>query len=279
MKIKKTTPIILIVFLFSCKLSNIYTESQNNNNNNKDVNTLIQRITNTYGGLQNWKDVKTVSVILTDNWPSFHWRLLANPWREETTSFKFDWKPNSNNSRIEILTGKNKSKKYGIQNWSTYSVKDSVIVLKKHKKIKFHLPTMEYFFEFPFRIQEANKLKYGGSKEVNGILYKTILMSWNTFEPQKKVDQYLIYINPKTFLIDYLEFTVRDQGKFTYATVHFEDFKKVKAFTFPHKITAYFQNKVPGKTIGHQITVDTLLLNKQFPNNYFIPDSSARGNK
>ncbi|MEX0359584.1 MAG: hypothetical protein AB3N10_01220, partial [Allomuricauda sp.] len=133
---------------------------------------------------------------------------------------------------------------------------------------------MEYLLEFPFRINEATMLKYGGTAQVNGIDYDIVLMSWTTFEPQKEYDQYIIYINPKTHFIDYLEFTVREQGKFTFATVSFQDFKRVQAFIFPHKVTAYFQNRVPGKTIGHQMTVDTLFLNKQFPASYFIPDDT-----
>lgn len=266
----------LLVSTTSCKLSNIYTDLQESNNP-ADVTTIIQKTTNAYGGQQNWENVQSASAVLNDYWPTFLWRLLANPWKERTTKLKFDWLPNSNNSRIEILTRENQE--FGIQNWATYLVKDSSVVFKKHKEIKFHLPTMEYFFEFPFRIREATKLKYGGLKEVKGISYKTILMSWTTFEPQKETDQYLIYINPVTLLVDYLEFTVRDQGKFAYATVHFEDFKKVEQFTFPFKITAYFQNSVPGNTIGHQMTIDTMILNKEFPINYFVPDASVVKNK
>lgn len=274
MKLYKTISIILLVLTSSCKLSNIYSESQKTTPY-RDVTKQIQKTIHVYGGQKKWENVKNANAILTDNWPTFHWRLLANPWKGKTIQFNFDWQPNSNNARIEILNGKNKGDKYGIQNWATYTIKDSTIVFKNNKKNKFHLPTMAYFLEFPFRIQEANKLQYGGSKVINGIRYEIILMSWNTFEPQKQLDQYLIYINPKTFLIDYLEFTVRDQAKFTYATIHFENFKKVETFTFPHKITAYFQNKVPGKKIGHQMQIDTLILNKKLPSNYFIPDAAV----
>lgn len=281
MRVMKRFNITILVFflgLSSCKLSNIYTDTREGENS-VDVNTIILKTTNAYGGQQHWENVQTVGAVLNDDWPTFHWRLLANPWKGKTTKLSFDWLPNSNNARIKILTGKDKGKEYGIQNWATYKVKDSSVVFKESKSIRFHLPTMEYFFEFPFRIEEATKLKYGGIKDINRISYKTILMSWNTFEPQKKVDQYLIYINPETSLIDYLEFTVRDQGKFTYATVHFEDFKKVEMFTFPHKITAYFQNRIPGKTIGHQMTIDTLIINKEFPVDYFVSDTSIVKNK
>ena len=278
MKINKCISIILIILFSSCSISNIYSDLSKNTNS-KSANIIIEKTVDTYGGLQNWKKVKNASATITDNWPTLHWRLFANPWKNQTTQLNFDWQPNSNNARIEILTGKNKGKKYGMQNWETYYIEDSTLVFKKNKELKFHLPTIEYFFEFPFRIQESNKLHYGGNKEINGKWYEAILMSWDTFEPQKKVDQYLIYVNPETHLIDYLEFTVRDQAKFTYATVHFEDFKKIGIFIFPHKITAYFQNKVPGKTIGHQMKIDTFLLDNPHPNNYFIPNSSVTGTK
>ncbi|MEO0572148.1 MAG: hypothetical protein AAF039_10630 [Bacteroidota bacterium] len=270
MKRFKVATITLLLCISSCKLSTIYTDSQKVKNA-IDVSPIILKTTNAYGGQQNWGNVQAARAILNDDWPTFLWRLIANPWKEQTIKLNLDWLPNRNIARVKILSGKNKGKMFGIQNWATYSVEDSSIIFKKLESIKFHLPTMEYFLEFPFRIQEATKLNYGGTTDINEVSYKTILMSWNTFEPQKKIDQYLIYINPTTSLIDYLEFTVRDQGKFTYATVHFEDFKKVETFIFPHRITAYFQNRVPGKTIGHQMTIDTLILDKKFPTTYFVP--------
>lgn len=46
---------------------------------------------------------------------------------------------------------------------------------------------------------------YGGDKTINGNLCDGVLASWETTKPQRKIDQYLIWIDRETKRICKLE--------------------------------------------------------------------------
>ena len=99
------------------------------------------------------------------------------------------------------------------------------VVFEKHKDAYFWTPTYQYFIEFPMRIQEANAVSYAGQKEINEKLCEGILASWNTTKPQKKTDQYLIWIDPATNRIEKLEYTIREVMSFVTGAALFKDYK------------------------------------------------------
>ena len=281
MKLKVSLLItLLFCLLFSCKISDIRTPYllENKEDVNKK-NLLLNSVEEQYGGYENWIHTPAITAIGYDEWPTFFWRLVANPWREKKTEFSYKWLPNTDNSRMLLTSGKDKGKVYGIQNWMTYTIKDASPVFKKKKSIWFHLPTMEYFMEFPFRIREAEFIKYAGTRLFNQTSYELLFITWDSETPNKRMDQYLIYINPDTHLIDYLELTVRDQGKWTYATVRFFDFIKKSQFTFPSKMEFYFQNKLPGKKIGHQIGLSDIIIHDEVDISEIVPEPARKAPK
>ena len=241
--------------------------------------TLLYLLESRYGGYDRWMATPAISVTGVDEWPTFHWRLIAGPWKNIRTGFVFTWLPNTDNSRIRLLDGKEAGIEYGIQQWATYSVQDSVLQFKDHRDIWFHLPTMEYFLEFPFRIREAGIIRYAGTRMYAGTAYERLFFTWESVAPNPVMDQYLVYINPQTHLIDYLELTVRDQAKWAYATVRFEDYTEQDGFTFPTRMEFFFQNKLPGKTIGHRIELSGVEIHDQFEQSEIIRDASIKKTK
>ncbi len=263
----------LCLLLGSCKLADIYGDMPSTKDDQK-IEDLIAKVEEAYGGWENWNALTSVRVNGSDEWPTWHWRLLVNPWKERKVDFQLDWQPLQDNVRIELLSGKQSGDIYGVQQWVTYEMVDGSPVFKKNRAIEFHLPTQVYFYEFPFRIREASTYAYGGTTKIEGKNYDRMMMSWNTLDPQRELDQYLLFINQETSRVEYLQFTVRDQGKFPTATAHYTDFRKVGDFTLPHKVTLFFQNEPPGKSIGHILTVESYDFNLNVPENYFLPDAS-----
>ncbi len=259
--------------LGSCKLADIYSDVPSSKDDQK-IEELITSIEETYGGWENWNALTSVRVKGSDEWPTWHWRLLVNPWKERKVDFQLDWQPLKDNVRIELLSGKQSGEIHGVQQWVTYEIADDSAIFKKNRAIEFHLPTQVYFYEFPFRIREANAFAYGGTTEIEGKIYDRMMMSWNTLDPQRELDQYLLFINQETSQVEYLQFTVRDQGKFPTATAHYTDFRKVGDFTLPHTVTLFFQNEPPGKSIGHILSVESYEFNLGVPESYFLPDAT-----
>lgn len=264
---------LICLLLQSCKMSDVRTNYILSSY--KDENRLIsllQKVESAYGGYENWKKIKAVTAVGYDEWPTFHWRVIASPWKDKKTNFTFTWIPNTDNSRITLLSGKQKGDRYGIQNWATYQQKDTTITFRKNKDIWFHLPTIEYFLEFPFRIREAEVIRYAGRKKVNEREYDLLFFTWKSEEPNKQMDQYLVYINPENYQIEYLELTVRDQAKWAFATVRYKNFKQEDQFMFPMNMEFYFQNKLPGKTLGHRISINKISIHQDYDQRKLVPN-------
>ncbi|MDN5215494.1 hypothetical protein QQ020_25670 [Fulvivirgaceae bacterium BMA12] len=279
---KRLTFISFMVCLVfqGCKISDVRPEHSAALSKNEDkLKSICSKVETTYGGYEKWKKTGAVTVRGYDEWPTFHWRLIANPWKDKKTSFSFTWAPNTDNSRITLLDGKKTGMQYGLQYWATYQKKKDKIVFKRNKKMWFHLPTIEYFLEFPFRIREAEIVRYAGTRKVNNLAYEMLFFTWKSEEPNKAMDQYLVYVNPETYRIDYLELTVRDQAKWAYATVTYGHFVRKNGFLFPGDIRFFFQNKLPGKTLGHHISLSEIQVHQRFDRNTLIPDSTMRRSK
>ena len=271
--------LIAAVALTQCKLLDLRSSTAVAKNSSLGQRFLSKSIEQ-YGGLERWQQLRHSTLVIEDNWPTFIWRAAGYPWKEKSVDIEFNIAHGSDNSRLKVLSGKEKGKEFGIQQWCTYQINREGAIFKNNKQAKFHLPTMQYFFEFPFRIGEANVLHYVEDKTVEGKSYHVLLASWGTDEPQKEVDQYLVYINKETWLIDFLEFTVRDMGKFVFGTVKMEDLIEDKGLKFPKRITAYFQNRVPGKKIGHQMEVKSFVAGKKaISESFFVIDKSRQCQK
>jgi hypothetical protein len=129
---------------------------------------------------------------------------LANPYKNKCTSFELLLEPKTFNGQLKFTSGKELGKVYGMNNYTIYQIINQEKVLKKNKRIKFWLPTYQYFIEFPLRILEADKIIYAGESIYNNQNYDLVMASWKTLKPQKHIDQYLIWVNKTTHRIDIL---------------------------------------------------------------------------
>jgi hypothetical protein len=245
----------------------------------EDAQSILSKIHQAHGQPSHWRAQMSATAYFSDTWPNWLFRVGNNPWKETSTNLKLDWQTSRDNSRILVLSGKQKGRVFGIQNWETYEIKDEKVRFRKNRSMYFFLPTFEYFFEFPFRINEATASKYGGKKTIDSIDYHCLFLSWNSLEPQKEIDQYIVYVHPKSFLIDYIDFTVRDKSQLIYATVHYEDHRKIDGFILPHRATAYFQSQAPGKSVLHEMVIDSFKVRSGLPSEYFIPNPEKSSSK
>ena len=83
------------------------------------------------------------------------------------------------------------------------------------------------------RIQEATAIDYAGQRVINDIKAEGVLASWNTLEPQSNIDQYLIWIDPKTHRIVKVEYTIREMYSFISGAAYFNKYKKFDGILLP----------------------------------------------
>ena len=229
--IKILTPIIL--FLMSgCVLfkpSDLRTLEAEYLDNPSQAQYLLTQMANAHG-VKNWKNVMTYTVEFEENYLG----KMGAPFPEKNSKLSLQYIPNSFDGRLTFLSGKNEGRTWGIQSWNSYMLdSNQQPVFKKHKKTKFWLPTYQYFIEFPLRIQNANAFDYAGECMIDGVHCDGILASWNTTDPQKKIDQYLIWIDKRTKRIVKLEYTIREVFGFLTGAAYFKDYKDYDGILLP----------------------------------------------
>ncbi|MFK7925607.1 MAG: hypothetical protein AB8H47_26885, partial [Bacteroidia bacterium] len=90
-----------------------------------------------------------------------------------------------------------------------------------------------YWFQFPFRIGEAEIIAFSGTREVDGKQYETVFASWGSEDANRDFDQFILYLDPETKLCEYLYFTVREAMQPIHLNARFSDFRLVGVMKLP----------------------------------------------
>lgn len=203
-------------------------------------------------GYNAWAALNSYSCIIRDSFPG-PFGKMASPFEGSKGSFKASYFPKVNMGKMVFTSGKEKEKIWEYKDGIPYLNGESKKIKKKESKnIKFWVPTYQYFIEFPFRILEADALEYLGTESKNERTYRKILASWKTTQPQKDIDQYIIWLNEDN-QIDYIEYTVRDQNTILKGSAHYLKYKKVNGVLFPESVDFY--SNLTGKNILHHMEI------------------------
>ncbi len=191
---------------------------------------LLARLEDAHGGYPSWAGRPAARVELRDHWPGAVMRALAMPWSESGLLMRSTMLRGSDASRLEFLEGELDGTAWGIQNWVTYTDPpgDDPPVFEDDDTIRFWLPTLQYFFEAPFRLREAEVVADAGPTTVAGVTYQRVFLSWGSAEPRPRVDQYLAWISPESGRLEYLEYTVRDMMPAVAGCMHYRDYRQVE---------------------------------------------------
>ena len=150
-------------------------------------------------------------------------------------------------------------------------------MFKESKEIKFWLPTTEYFIELPLRMQEATVVGYTGEMTHGGRRYDLVFVSWGSAEPQKTVDQYLLWIDHETSLLAFVQFTVRDQGKFFKGGMEYGNYHDLDGVKVPFSLAT--KDNLGGDGGPHAFTIHEVHFKPDIDEKLIIPDPSQRSGK
>lgn len=201
-----------------------------------DGRALLEKAALAHGAEQ-WKKVAVYQVLLEDEFYGFVGKN-GNPFPNNLAQLQLEYIPGTFTGRATFLEGKWADRVWGIHQWRTYSQKsaEAPLQIKQDKDILFWIPTYQYFLEFPARILEATYFAYLGERPVDGINHHVVLASWNRGEPQKDVDQYLIYIHPETHRIGRMEYTVREIYGFLSGGITFKEYWEKEGILLPKEM-------------------------------------------
>ncbi len=225
---------ILVFFLLaSCKIADLRTPEVEKTTNAAKGQVLLEAAAKAHGS-DKWTQFKTYEVAFQDLFFGFLGKN-GNPFPGNEAHLKLQYIPGTFDGRATFTKGKKEDTIWGIQSWHTYKQKhEEDIKFEMDKDIYFWLPTYQYFIEFPARITEASIVRYAGKAIVDDKPCDLVFATWNKTEPQEDIDQYLIYIDSKTKLIQRVDYTIREVYDWISGTVYFKDIKSVNGIQVPH---------------------------------------------
>lgn len=194
-------------------------------------------------GIKHFKKHTVYSVYGTDNWKGMMGEI--RPENQSKLNIKFE--VGTFDSQISFLDGKRKDNRAGLQNWNYYEIGNngSIELIKTNKRIGFGLPAFHYFFERIDRLSQAPIISYAGESEFRNENFDLIFCSWNNEKPNKAANQYILWINKKTDLLQYAEYTIRENylkmpgAKTMHGSIEFVDFKNIDGVMIPFEQTIY----------------------------------------
>lgn len=256
--------LILITTITSCSLYDLrpdtITKVPLEEKNESKAAELILQSAKVHG----WDSLEEATLTLTyqDQWPGFILKTFFRPWPSTSVQLtqSFDTK-DLYTSSIQLLDGKKKGEIWGLDNKKAYKVIDGKKVYKENKNISFYLPAYQYFIELPLWATSIPKVTFCGEQKINNKTYQVVFGTWNSFEPQKDVDQYLFYFEKDTKRLGIVEYTIRDVMASAHGANWFSDFKEKDGILIPFKQT--ITGGINDDDIVHEITLSDFSIRKK----------------
>lgn len=191
---------------------------------------------------------------------------MGKLWPEKNTKMEFKYAINTFDARVKFLSGSRINQSVGLQSWKFYEGEgDSTNFNVEHdERLTFGLAAFQYFSELTGRLENAEIIRYGGEKEFKNVKYDLVFVTWKQEDAHKEFDQYLLYINKTTNLIDYATYTIRDNylhlpgTKIFYGTIGFSNFKDVDGYKVPFTQSIFlFGPKKQNSKYLHQLNIES----------------------
>ncbi|AUP78491.1 hypothetical protein C1H87_07115 [Flavivirga eckloniae] len=215
-------------------------------------------------GFENLNSHKVYSFTANDTWKGLMGRM-GKPWPEAKSKLKLKYAINTFDSQVEFLNGKKENTLAGLQSWQYYekTPESDIGFTTYNKRIAFGLSAYHYFFEMLDRLKNAPIISYAGEKTFNSKQYHLIFVTWKDAKPHMQHDQYLLWINAETQLLEYAVYSLRDNYlkipgyKAFYGSIKFSDYKSVDGILIPHKQIVFLnQPSRKDKSHLHQLIVE-----------------------
>ena len=220
----------------------------------------IMRETAENHGYAAWKEHQTVEMVMRDNWEGFTTWLLGRPWDNELLNFTYEL--GTFNGRVEMLDGDDKGKVYGIHSWQGYEVEPGETLEKvEQERTDFVIPAILFLNELPFRLVDAPIIVHMADSTLNGENYSLLFATWDREDAHTEHDQYILWINKATGLLDFAEYTIREQFKFATGAAVYEDYRDIDGVQVPFNVTLNAAPDDDPDDFYHKITIESAAFN------------------
>jgi len=275
MKNKIFVSLFVITVLSSCKMADVRKGTALHKENTTKPSDQIKgrQILNSYikkNGYDKFTSVNTYQVTAHEEWKGLMGNM-GNPWPEKNLSYVMKFIPNLNEftSQVELTSNKKKGDIWGLKNTPSYVYyKKSGEESKRIKEgmMSYNLANYQWWIEFPYRLSRVKNVTYAGEKVKDGQKYDLVLATWgNDLKPNKEYDQYMMWFNKTTGIMDLVTFTYRKvpmiSPSFMYGTAIFKGFKTVNGINIPFSQKFQINGPSKEKKYAHHFEIDKIDFN------------------
>lgn len=241
-------------------------------------------------GMDKLENHKTYSFDGKDTWKG----MLGNMgkiWHEKNSELEFKYRINSFDGQVTFLDGVDKGTSSGLQNWNYYDIINGKPIFsdkdaKANRRKVFGIAAYQYFSEMINRLKNAPIIMYAGEDELRGQKYDLVFCTWDTPNPHMEDDQYVVWINKKTGLMDFAQYTIRESYlkppgyKTIGGGVEFTDFQEIDGILIPHSQIVYAikLNKNPEKYL-HKLSISNFKFDAFEESDLKVDEKMTLGNK
>jgi len=233
---------------------------------------LLAAAAEAHGGLDTWRATETIELVFRDDWHGM--ARMFNPWPEASVRAHIVQKPTTFDSRATFLGGTADGLTWGIEDWQTYTVSaEGERIDVDDADIRFMLPTTQYFVDLPFRLTEAELVRAVGEQTLQGETYDVVYATWGSIEKNADYDQYVVYIDPQTHLVEHVTYTVREMAPFVTGTCHLSEHQQVGGLWLPGRMTVTADPEAdPGDGGMHTMVVEAARTDSVDPETWALRD-------
>jgi hypothetical protein len=220
-------------------------------------------------GATPWTELSGIEVSVHDEFFGLT-GSFACPWPENPQTFTYRFRPAVEKGVVRFKDGDQTEWRWGIHDWNTWKQEGGEEPFyEQDQDVLFWLPTLQYFLETAIRLREAEIVDVGGEIELDGKTHQRVYLTWQSYEPNDTVDQYLAYLDAETGRLTRVDFTVRDVAGFLVGTAAYSDFREVGDYVLPYLIE--IGDDPPGNLL-HRYTIREWKPGVELTESEYAPD-------
>ena len=233
---KLTLVVTTLILAVGCSTADLSTDKIKNSGDQPDLQEkalkIFEKSLKARGGYSPYKSFNSVRLKGTDLWHSSLVRFFT-PATEQEQKFEVFISIAGSEIKYLFLNGKRKGQYIGVENGKTYRIISGEREFAESSRIKLYLEPLKDYFQWPYKLYESPVLLYAGETNLENESYHLLFASSGGVAASPEHDQYVIYINKKTYYVDYIDFTLRSLFESYKGTLHFRDLRNVQGLMVP----------------------------------------------
>lgn len=192
---------------------------------------------------------------------------MGKLWPQKTSKLAFKYAPQTFDAQLEFLDGETKGMKAGLQAWHYYEKAvdgELNFQVEKNDQFIFGIAAFQYFTEIVGRLSGAELIRFAGEKTFNGKNYDLVFTTWGSLKANAKNDQYLMYINQENHMLEYMEYTIRDNylkmpgTNLFYGSIGYSNFHNIEGFQVPFTQSVFMNSPSENnEDYLHQLNIES----------------------